>query len=397
MEAPSYQSYKTAFAGLEMPFAWLDLDRMEENAKAILGRAGDKKIRIATKSIRSVPVLERILKMDARFQGLMCFTGPEAVWLSSLGFDDLLIAYPTWHPAQIQAICAEVRKGKRITCMVDSHAHVHHLDAIALAEGVKLPICLDLDLSLKVAGIHFGVFRSQIDSVAAALALHAEIKKANGLNLHALMGYEAQVAGLGDRIPGQKLKNIAIRSLKKRSIRFVEKQRQAVVEALRQDGAILGLINGGGTGSMEFNRTEKVVTEITVGSGFFQSHLFDYYDNFRHQPAAGFAVEIVRQPQANIWTCHGGGYVASGAMGPEKAPLPYLPSGAKLHPNEGAGEVQTPVVYDGPEKLQLGDPIFFRHSKAGELCERFNQLHLLAKGKCIGTFPTYRGVGQCFL
>lgn len=380
-----------------MPFAWLDVDRLTANALSIADRAGDKKVRIASKSVRSVEVLRMLFTLSSKFQGLMCFTGPEAVWLSELGFDDLLIAYPVFQKAQLEAICQEVKKGKKLICMVDSTEHVQRLNSVVQSVGVVLPICLDLDMSIDPPGIHFGVYRSPINSIEKALALHAVIKKADHLKLNSLMGYEAQVAGLGDRIPGQKLKNIVIRMLKRKSIQRVAERRKAVVDALRKDGAELEIVNGGGVGSMEFTRNEQVVTEIAAGSGFYQSHLFDYYDNFRHLPAAGFAVEIVRQPQAGMWTCHGGGYIASGSIGQEKVPLPYLPAGAKLHPNEGAGEVQTPILYAGPEKIQLGDPIFFRHSKAGELCERFNELVLVKEGKVSGTVKTYRGEGKCFL
>lgn len=380
-----------------MPFAWVDLDRLEANALEIARRAGTKQVRIASKSVRSVDILKMLFALSPRFRGLMCFSGEEAVWLSQLGFDDLLIAYPVYQPAQIRAICNEVKQGKQIICMVDSAAHVAQLDAIAASEKVVLPICIDLDMSIDPPGIHFGVYRSPLNSVEKVLALHAIIKKSHHLRLNSLMGYEAQVAGLGDRIPGQKLKNIAIRLLKRRSIKLVAARRKAVVDALRQDGAELEIVNGGGVGSMEFTREEAVVTEIAAGSGFYQSHLFDYYDNFRHLPAAGFAVEIVRQPQPGMWTCHGGGYIASGSIGQEKVPLPYLPDGVKLHPNEGAGEVQTPILYSGPEKLQLGDPVFFRHSKAGELCERFNALFLLKGGKVVGQAKTYRGDGKCFV
>ena len=59
--------------------------------------------------------------------------------------------------------------------------------------------------------------------------------------------------------------------------------------------------------------------------------------------------------------------------------------------------MQTPIRYNGPEKLQLGDPIFLRHAKAGELCERFTHLLVVADGALVDTFTTYRGDGQCFL
>ena len=106
-----------------------------------------------------------------------------------------------------------------------------------------------------------------------------------------------------------------------------------------------------------------------MGSAFFSPGLFDYYQRFRHLPAAGFAIEITRKPAKSVYTCHGGGWVASGAAGVDKLPTPYLPDGARLTENEGAGEVQTPVIYTGTEQLELGDPIFMRHAKAGELCE----------------------------
>ena len=77
--------------------------------------------------------------------------------------------------------------------------------------------------------------------------------------------------------------------------------------------------------------------------------------------------------------------------------MPFLPKGAKLIKNEGAGEVQTPIVYKGNEKLKIGDPVFFRHSKAGELCERFNFLNLIRDNKIEHSVPTYRGEGECFL
>jgi D-serine deaminase-like pyridoxal phosphate-dependent protein len=211
------------------------------------------------------------------------------------------------------------------------------------------------------------------------------------------MGYEAQIAGVGDATPGQGAKNLVIRWLKNRSAREIQKRRADTVNALKDKGRELSVINGGGTGSLEWTRQETSVTEVTAGSGFFHPSLFDNYTNFQHQPAAGFAIEITRKPAAGIYTCAGGGYIASGAPGPDKAPKPWLPEGAELLANEGAGEVQTPVYYDGKEQLRLGDPIFLRHAKAGELCERFQELHLLSEGRLLDTVPTYRGEGQCFL
>lgn len=394
---PTYSYYKNAFQGQEKPFAFVDLDLFDQNIKDILARAGAKKIRIASKSIRSVALMRRILDYDSQYQGIMCFTAPEAVWLSELGFDDLLVAYPTYYPAHIEAVAKCVQKGKKIYLMTDKKEHLEQIHQIGSQLNVQIPICLDLDMSSHFPGLYFGVHRSSLvdkNSVEQYLKMLPNYPFAK---LQGLMGYEAQIAGLGNNFKGQAIKNAVIKLLQKRSIQEIAKRRAEIVNLVEKTVGKLDFVNGGGTGSMETTRTENCVTEIAVGSGFFTPTLFDNYGGFKHQPSAGYAIEIVRQPQPNIFTCLGGGYVASGALGIDKIPSPFLPEGAALTTNEMAGEVQTPIIYKGKENLKIGDPIFMRHSKAGELCERFNHLLLLQNGKIVDKTTTYRGDGKCFL
>lgn len=393
----SYDEYRRLFHGRSLPLAFVDLELLAENIAAVAARAGGKPVRIASKSLRCRPLIERILAASPAMAGVMAYTAAEAVFLRRHGLDDLLVGYPCWNPAQIGAVCDEVARGATIVLMLDSAAHVEHLGRIAAARGVILPVCIDLDLSLDLPGLHFGVYRSAVADVAAALALQRAVAGQRWLRLDGLMGYEAQVAGVGDNLPGQGLRNLIVRLLQRRSRRLAAARRGAVVAALRANGAALRFVNAGGTGSLESSAAEPVVGEVTAGSAFYGPALFDHYRHFRHLPAAGFAVEIVRRPRPEIYTCLGGGYLASGATGPEKQPAPYLPAGAALLPLEGAGEVQTPLRYRGPERLALGDPIFMRHSKAGELCEHFNTLLLVAGGAVIDEVPTYRGEGMAFL
>lgn len=394
---PDYAYYQAVFAGHTMPFAYLDLDLLERNIRQVLARAGGKRVRIASKSVRSVAVLRRILDAAPNIQGLMCFTAREAVYLAAQGFDDLLIGYPTWHEDDIGVVARTAAAGARITLMVDSVAHVERIAAVARRHGVRLPLCLELDMTLDVPGLHFGVWRSPLRSAAQARPVIERILASADVWLDGIMGYEAQIAGVGDNAPGQTVKNALIRQLKRRSVRDVAERRAELAALVERLGATVRFVNGGGTGSIATTRAESVVTEITVGSAFYSPALFDAYRDFRYAPAAGFAIEIVRQPHPTIYTCLGGGYVASGAAGPDKLPRPYLPHGARLMPLEGAGEVQTPVRYDGPIKLSLGDPILLRHAKAGELCERFTHLLLVSSGAVVGEVTTYRGDGQCFL
>jgi len=391
----NYSYYKSIFKGRNLPLAYVDLDLFDENVKDIIPRAGEKTIRVASKSVRCTSLLKRVLDSNPIYQGLMCFTVPEAVYLSKQGFDDLLVAYPTTQVGQLKSACSEVSKGKSIVLMVDSKEHLTFHQSAAEETGVTLSICIDVDMSSKFPGIHFGVLRSKITNADHAAELYEEIKKCTNLKLVGIMGYEAQIAGLGDNYPGQVLRNTAIKIMKRSSIKELASRRTAVINRLQSMGVELTLINGGGTGSLESTRKEELVTEVTVGSGFYASGLFDNYTIFKHLPSAGYAIEVVRKPTPGIYTCHGGGYTASGAIAADKQPKPYLPEGAKLTTNEGAGEVQTPIAYNG--ELELGAPVLMRHSKAGELCERFNTLLLISNGKIVDEVPTYRGEGQCFL
>lgn len=382
-----------------MPFAFVDLDMLQQNTQSILQRANGKKIRIASKSIRSVDVLRRILKADARFQGIMCFTVPEALYLAQQGFTDLLLGYPAVDESLLASVAMHQREGGcNITLMVDCEGHVEQAEEAAAKYGVVLPLCVDIDLSIDVPGLHFGVWRSPIRSTTAALDLIQRIAQSRHVVLEGLMGYEAQVAGLGDRVPRQALKNAVVRFLKRRSIREAAARRAELIAAIERMGLPpLRFVNAGGTGSLHTSSEESVVTEVTAGSGFYSPGLFDHYRDFSLLPAAGYAIEIVRQPRSDLYTCLGGGYTASGAAGNDKLPRPYLPQGAALLAMEGAGEVQTPIRYNGPEKLELGDPIFMRHSKAGELCERFKHLYYISNNGIVGETTTYRGDGLCYL
>ena len=208
------------------------------------------------------------------------------------------------------------------------------------------------------------------------------------------MGYEAHIAGVGDRFPGWKrIQEPLIRVIKERSAAEIAERRAAAVAAVREV-ADVEVVNGGGTGSVHLTRRESVITEVTAGSAFFAPTLFDHYDDFSLTPAAMFALPVVRRPSPSTATLLGGGYHASGPAGRDRLPQPYLPRGLKLDPLEGAGEVQTPVLGPGAASLRIGANVYLRHSKAGELCERFQSLFLLSGGQIVDEVPTYRGEGR---
>ncbi|WP_142504304.1 amino acid deaminase/aldolase [Melghirimyces algeriensis] len=387
--------YHKLFCNIPKPFAFLDLDQLNENIRTVKSICRNKAVRIASKSLRCVPVIQYLLQTGSPFQGIMCYTASEALFLSKNGLDDLLVAYPVWDEAMIHSVACAVKEGKTIILMVDCDEHVERIASIAHREKVVLPVCLDMDLSVSFPMLHFGVYRSPLSTLDAFLQVAKTIHESRSVRLDGVMGYEAQVAGVGEQTPYQPLKNLLIRLLKKHSVRRCSRIRKEWIDALSQEGLTPRFINGGGTGSLSETAKEETVTEITVGSAFYSPTLFDHYRNLHYQPAAGFALEITRKPRSDVYTCTGGGYIASGAAGSDRLPRPFLPKGASLVKMEGAGEVQTPVRLKS--KLHLGDPIFFRHAKAGELCEHFNELIVVSNGAIVDRFPTYRGEGACFL
>ena len=361
-----------ATAGLEPPFAVVDLDAFDANAADLLRRAGGKPVRLATKSVRCRALAARA--HAAGLRGTLAFTLPEALWLDD---EDVVVAYPTVDRAALRALDPE-----RVTLMVDC---VEHLDL--LPAGAR--VCLDVDAGWRPLGVRIGARRSPLFTPADAAALAREALR-RGLVVDGLMMYEAQIAGVGDR-PGNRLLGAAIRRMQRASARELAERRAAVVAAIREV-APLRFVNGGGTGSVERTAAEPAVTEVAAGSGLYAPALFDDYGAFTPQPAAFFVLPVVRRPGRRVATLLGGGYPASGPAGRDRLPRP--PAGLRLTRTEGAGEVQTPVVGGG---LRVGDRVWMRHAKAGELCERFDVLHLVRGGELVETVPTYRGEGRAFL
>ncbi len=402
-----YEGIRGALEGVELPCAFVDVDALDRNiarVRALVSRQ-ELPLRVASKSVRVVSLLRRIIDGGGSlFQGVMCFSCAEAVFLAQRGFDDLLIAYPPFQKLDLNRVARLSADGVRVAVMCDSPGSLRRLSRAGVEHGTTVNTVLCVDMSLKALGgrVHVGVRRSPLHEEQAVLDLADQASSLPGVNFYGLMGYEAQVAGLGDANPFEPRANVVKSMVRRVSAFELGRRRRRIVDALGRAGLTPVLVNGGGSGSLDTTTRATGVTEVTAGSAFLKPHLFDYFRNAHMQelePAAFFAVEITRRPTPDIVTCLGGGYIASGATSPDKQPLPYLPHGLSLLDIEGAGEVQTPlrVAHDAGVSVSVGDPVIFRHAKAGELAERFERYHLVSAGKVVDTVPTYRGEGQCFL
>jgi D-serine deaminase-like pyridoxal phosphate-dependent protein len=382
---------------LETPVAVVDLSAFDTNAAAIAARSGGKPVRVASKSVRCRTLLSRVLSRPG-WRGVMAYTLPEAIWLVREGVtDDVLVAYPTVDRSALGELAKDPDLARAITLIVDSLTHLDLIDAVASPAGrPEIRLCLELDASWRPAGrMHVGVRRSPVHSAAQAGALAGLLVKRPGYRLAGVMSYEAHIAGVGDAPPGQAVRARMIRLMQRRSFPELLERRAAAVAEVRRF-ADLEFVNGGGTGSVAATAADPSVTEVAAGSGLYGPTLFDAYRTWRPIPAAAFALSVVRRPAPNIATVAGGGWIASGPTGRSRQPTPWLPAGLRYRSDEGAGEVQTPLIGAAADTLSPGDRVWFRHAKAGELCEHVNELQLV-DGTTAAPALTYRGEGHAFL
>ena len=390
--------YDRATANLDAPVAIVDLDAFDANADDLLRRAGGKPIRVASKSVRCRALLERVLAREG-FEGIMSFTLAESLWLARSGFEDVLLAYPSADHEAFAELAGDPKLAAAVTVMVDDPAQLQLIDNSRRGGTEVVRVCLELDTSLKLLGgrVRVGALRSPLHSPAQVADMARAVAERPGFELVGIMAYEGHIAGVGDAVAGRPLRSRAIRMMQATAKKELAARRAEVVRAVRRVAPNLEFVNGGGTGSVQHTAAEDSVTEIGAGSGLYVPRLFDNYTSFSGRPAALFAMPVVRRPGVGVVTVLGGGYPASGAPGPDRLPVPYLPEGLKYDAQEGPGEVQTPLLGAPADDLLLGDKVWFRHAKAGELCERFDVLHLVEGDEVTAAVPTYRGEGHTFL
>lgn len=386
---------EAAYGHLTRPFACVDLVALDRNIAFVNKEAKGKGIRIATKSVRSTGLLHYIAERLDNHSGFMTFDLGETFYLLDQGLDDLLLGYPQMEESLIEKLIPFIKEGRTVVFMVDCLKQLAFLETIGKKNNVVLDVCIDINLSTDFKVVYFGTKRSSLHTAADVENLLIAIASFTHTKMTGVMGYEAQIAGVTDR-PTAKWQTPMVKILKRLAEKRIRTLRQEVVEIIRNQYPTIRFVNGGGSGSIDFTAKQQEVTEITIGSAFYYPALFSGYDNLPLDDAVTFALRVTRKPEEGIVVCHGGGYIASGATSTDKNPVPVWPKNLSYIKNEGAGEVQTPLR-DQEQALEIGDTVYFKHAKAGELCERFTELHARRGTEYAGAFRTYRGEGECFL
>jgi D-serine deaminase-like pyridoxal phosphate-dependent protein len=396
-----WPSLQSATARLDPPYGVISLPALAHNAFDMLRRANGTTIRVASKSVRVRGVLDAVLALPG-YAGVLAYTLPEALWLATgdeahAGITDVVVGYPSVDRAAVRRLARDPLLASRVTLMVDSVDHLDYIDAVVAArDREKIRVCLELDASWRPRALgHLGTYRSPVFTPADARALAEKIAARPGFSLVGMMAYEGQVAGIGND-PRSIVRRTAVRWVQKNSVAELARRRGHAVAAVRQV-ADLEFVNGGGTGSLESTSAEHAVTEIAAGSGLIGPHLFDHYRHFTPAPAASFALPVVRKPSSQMATLLGGGWVASGPPGADRLPLVAWPEGMSMVVTEAAGEVQTPLTGAAAARLRIGDRVWLRHTKAGELSEHLTEFALVDGDRIVEMLPTYRGEGHAFL
>lgn len=394
--AAHWERLTEATRHLDAPVGVLDLGLLRHNANDMLRRASGTTIRVASKSVRVRGVVEALLRLPG-YRGVLAYTLPEALWLAE-SIDDVLVGYPTAARGAIRRLATDADLASRVTLMIDSPAQLDLIDAVLPAsQREEIRVCLELDASWQAPVLgHLGVRRSPVHEPEEAGALAAYIAARPGFRLVGMMSYEAQIAGVTNRPPGKPVAGAVNRWMQSRSMSELVERRARAVAAVRRH-ADLEFVNGGGTGSLEVTSADPSITEIGAGSGVLGGHLFDGYDHFTPAPAAAFALDVVRRPTAELATILGGGWIASGPPAPDRLPQIAWPDELVMLPREMAGEVQTPVAGRAAARLRVGDRVWLRHTKSGELAEHLDEFALVDGDEVVAMVPSYRGEGRVFL
>lgn len=386
------------------PVVALSIAALARNAHDLSRRAGGIPVRVASKSVRSRAVLDAVLALPG-FHGVLAYTLAEALWLagegdaSGAGIEDVVVAYPSADRAALKRLAASEQLAARVTVMVDSSEQLDLIDSV-VSPGLRpsIRVCIDFDCSWKSSALgHIGVRRSPVHDPEQAEWLARHIAKRDGFTLVGVMAYEAQIAGVADRPAGKPAMGVLMRAIQRASGAELAERRAEAIRRVRGE-ANLEFVNGGGTGSVERTAAESSITEVAAGSGLFGPHIFDHYDAFELAPAVGFGLDVVRKPTPDRVTLLGGGWIASGPTAADRSPLPVWPQGLEYEPREGAGEVQTPLRGAAACELAVGDRVWLRHAKSGEIMEHVTHVVPVgAEGQALEPIATYRGEGKCFL
>ena len=177
-----YENYRDIFKNERMPFAFIDLNKFDQNIDFVASTQKNtgKTVRVHSKSIRCAELTRRIFdKGGPTYKGIMNMTVEETAYLFDKGFNDFIIAYPSVQPSDLKKFAELTQQGVKASLMVDSEEHLKLISDVGEAAGVVLKVCLELDMAYRPlnSNKHIGMRRSPVRTPEQALEIAKASKK----------------------------------------------------------------------------------------------------------------------------------------------------------------------------------------------------------------------------
>ena len=335
------------------PAAVLDLDAFERNLAKMAARAkaAGLALRPHAKSHKCSAIAHR--QIEAGAVGVCCAKLAEAEALAAAGVGAIMVTSPVAGAAQAERAARLAAELADFRMVVD---HVDGAEELAAAAQGPLQVLIDVDPGMGRTGVHDA---AQAVEVFRAIAARPNLKllgvQCYGGHWQHMQGANARAAAVADGMA----------------------RLSAVIAALRQAGAEIGVVTGGGTGSFAADAAQGVLTEVQPGSYAFMDR--EYRDALQDDPDGAFEQALViaatvisaNHPQ---WVTVDAGLKAFATDGPlPQALTPKFAASAYRFFGDEHGMLMRPPG----EPVARGDRIEFAPPHVDPTLDRYDVIHFV--------------------
>ena len=335
------------------PAAVLDLDAFERNLAKMAARAkaAGLALRPHSKSHKTSAIAHRQIAAGA--VGICCAKLAEAEAMAAAGVGAILVTSPIAGAGQAQRAAALAE------AIADFRIVVDHPDgAVELGAAAQTPIqvLIDVDPGMGRTGVHDA---AQAVEVFRAIAAQPNLK---------LLGVQSY-GGHWQHIAGANARAAAVAD----GMAYLS----SVIAALREAGAKIGVVTGGGTGSFAADAAQGVLTEVQPGSYPFMDR--DYREALQGDPDGAFeqslaiatTVITVNHPD---WVTVDGGLKAFSTDGPLPAAMtPKFAACAYRYFGDEHGRLSRP---EG-QSVARGERVDFAPGHIDPTLDRYDVIHMV--------------------
>ncbi len=314
---------------LDTPVLLVDLDVLERNIermrRVIIDEAG-LRWRPHTKGMKT-PALAHMLQR-AGAQGITCAKLAEAEIMAASGIKDILIANQVVGSLKAARL-ARLQRSTRVLSCVDSVRGTQFLGEAARAEGIDIPVVIELDTGMGRAGVLPG---------EATVALAKQVDQIEGVNLCGLMTWESTAA-----------KEPSIEAKRAASARMLGSLVDSA-EACRAQGLNMEILTCGGTLTYWYSAFHPGITELQAGGGIYGDAMYCHRFGVDHEFALSIMSTVTSRPTPQRIICDAGKKTMSADMA---QPIPLgLGEVAEYKQSAEHGIIELVAASDTP---QIGD------------------------------------------